>query len=276
MLAGSDRYGRYGACEALGYMGTRANAAAPRLIALLKDKDPWLQSLAAMAIAGLGPDAYKASVDDLLRMAVRYSPTDPRRMAQRYAAKALFDRYRGSHTRIAQSNMLENVDRKLLYSAIRSILQNEDGRTRGLLGNLYGELSDRDQKALMPEVLKAVDESAPSGIMFANGIRTAGLVVVAKHRIKEGLPLCLKVTEIQKWGKKGRVLSCLKSLRRYNPASIKTVLPQLKQLEKDILNHRESKTVLKGSVKLIREIIQEAEAATGEPDFVPLKKFLAS
>jgi hypothetical protein len=80
-------------------------------------------------------------------MAVRINPSDPRRMAQRYAAKALFERYRGPHTRIAQAKLLESVDRKLLYPAVRAILKNEDGRTRGLLGRLYGELPDRDLMA---------------------------------------------------------------------------------------------------------------------------------
>jgi hypothetical protein len=275
LLSGSNRDGRYGACEALGYMGSRANAAAPELRALLKDPDPWLQSLACTALAGLGPEAYKASVPDLLRMAVRFSPTDPRRMAQRYAAKALFARYRGPHTRLAQANLLESTDRQLLYPAVRAILKNEDGHTRGLIGRLYNDLPDRDLKELMLDIIKAVEEPAPSGIMFASGIRMAGLEVIAKHRIKEGLPLCLKVTEIEKWGKRSRVLSCLKSLRKYNPASVKTILPQLKQLEGDILNHREAKTVLKDSVQLIREIIEEAETATGKPDFIPVKKFLA-
>lgn len=274
MLAGSNHYGRYGACEALGYLEARANPAAPELRALLEDPDPWLQSLACTAMAGLGPEAYKASVPDLLRMAVRFSPTDPRRMAQRYAAKALFSQYKGRQCRVVKENLLESIDRKQLYPAIRSILKNEDGRTRSLLGPLFGDLPDPDLRELMPDIIKAVDKPAPSGIMFANGVRTAGLEVVARYRIKEGLPLCLKVTEIQKWGKKSRVLSCLKSLHKYNPASVKTVLPQLKQLERDILDHREAKTTLKDSAQLIRDIIEEAETATGNPDFIPMKEFL--
>jgi HEAT repeat protein len=50
LLAGSDRNARYGACEALGCMGRRADAAAPQLRALFNDPDPWTQSLACNAV----------------------------------------------------------------------------------------------------------------------------------------------------------------------------------------------------------------------------------
>ena len=98
LLAGSDRDARYGACEALGCLGPRADAAAPQLRALLKDPDPWLQSLACKALPALGPEARKASVSDLLAMTARANPADPRRMAQRAACIALFSPYPGSRT----------------------------------------------------------------------------------------------------------------------------------------------------------------------------------
>ena len=97
---------------------------------------------------------------------------------------------------------------------------------------------------------------------------------LAKNKIKEGLPMCLKTMEIYKWGKKGRVSSCLKILRSYGPAAAKTILPELRELEKDMLKHSEARSVLKDALKQIREIIEEAEKATGRPDFVPLKDFL--
>ncbi|MEO7796795.1 MAG: DUF6288 domain-containing protein, partial [Opitutaceae bacterium] len=93
LLASANRYARYGACEALGYQGAKADDAAPQLRALLKDADPWLQSLAAKALPALGPEARKASVSDLLAMTARTSPADPRHMAQRAASTALFSPY---------------------------------------------------------------------------------------------------------------------------------------------------------------------------------------
>lgn len=275
MLDSSDSNTRYGSCQTLGFMGTRAYKAGPKVRALLRDSDPWMQCLACDAIWNLGDDVYKESVPDLLRMAVRSNPSDPRKVAHRYAGKALFNRYKGQKSRIVQAGLLDGIDRQLLYPAIRSILKNEDGWARSFAGSLLNDLSEDDLKMLMPDILKAVEELAPSGIMFASGIRTAGLKVLAKHKIKEGMLLCLDITEIEKWGKKGRVHSCLKSLESYGPAAVKTILPKVKELEKRMLKHKEAKSVLKDSVSLIRKIIEEAEKATGEPDFVTLKELMA-
>ena len=96
MLASSNRYARYGACEMLGYLGARADAAGPQLRAMLKDSDPWLQTLASKALPALSPEVRKASVNDLLAMAARANPADPRRMAHRGASQALFAPFPGS------------------------------------------------------------------------------------------------------------------------------------------------------------------------------------
>ena len=274
MLAGFDRNGRYGSCEALGYMGSRANAAAPELRALLKDPDPWLQSLACTALAGLGPEAYKASVPDLLRMAIRFSPTDPRRMAQRYAAKALFARYRGPHTRISQANLLDSTDRKLLYPAVRAILKNEDGRTRGLIGRLYGELSVRDLKALMPDIIKAVEELAPSGIMFASDIRMAGLEVLIKHRINEGIELLADYARNQKkHASEHRIVKVMKMLKSYGSHG-KRVLGHLEATAKYFETEEEGfpRTLSRRKAKLVRETIKEIETSTDEPKLIFLNR----
>jgi len=274
MLAGSNRYGRYGACEALGYMGSRANAAAPQLRALLMDPDPWIQSLAAMAIAGLEPKAYKDSVDDLLRMAVRFSPVDPRRMAQRYAAKALFARYRGPHTRIAQANLLESTDRRLLYPAVRSILKNEDGRTRSLLGPLFADLPDRDLMELMPDIIKAVEEIAPSGIMFASDIRMAGLEALAKRRINEGIELLADYARYQKkHASEHRIVKVMEMLQSYG-AHAKRVIPHLEATAKYFETEEEGfpRNLSRRKAKLVRETIKKIEASTDKPNVIFLNR----
>jgi len=97
LLASSNRYARYGAFEALGYLGPKADAAAPQLRALLKDPDPWLKSMASLALPALGPKERKASITDLLIMAASPTSTDPRWTAQRTACMALFSRYPGQH-----------------------------------------------------------------------------------------------------------------------------------------------------------------------------------
>jgi len=142
------------------------------------------------------------------------------------------------------------------------------------VGSIYKNLSIGQLAPILPEILAAIQVPSPSGVMFSSGIRLQGLDLLAKNKIEEGLPMCLKTMEIHKWGKKGRVSSCLKTLRSYGPAAAKTILPELRQLEKAMLEHSEAKTVLKDSLKQMREIILEAEQATGKPDFVPLKDIM--
>ncbi len=73
--------------------------------------------------------------------------------------------------------------------------------------------------------------------MFADGIRLSGLEILAKHRIKEGLPQCVSLMDPGRWGLKNRVARCLKVLRTYGGAA-KSVIPKLRELEKELLSRR--------------------------------------
>ena len=272
MLAGEDRNARYGACEALGYLGPRADAAAPPLRALLEDPDPWMQSLACLALAALGPEERKASVSDLLKMVLRSNPADPRRMAQRSACRALFAPYpgsRGPQSILAES--LEGVDRELLYPAIRSVLENDDGAARGSLSRIYGKLTDRDLIELMPAILKAIVQLAPSNEMFGDGIRLAGLDLVSRLRIREGLPLCVSVIEPDRWGQGNRLPKCLEYLGRYG-AHAREVLPQLQEIRRELVSGDRKKEESE-QVKLLDKTIAEIAASKVEPKLLSLKEF---
>jgi hypothetical protein len=82
----------------------------------------------------------------------------------------------------------------------------------------------------LPAIHAAVVEPAPSGIMFADGIRTSGLEILAQHRIAEGLPLCIDLIEPERWGLDGRIDRCLAALKVYGGAA-KSELPRLRALE---------------------------------------------
>jgi len=224
MIAGSDREARYGAIEAVGFLGPRADAAGPVLRTLLEDDDPWVQSLACRSLAALGPDERKASVGALLRMSTRPNPRDPRRMAQRAASEALFSRRGG-----ILSQSLDGVDRELLYPAIQSILQNEDAHARGPVGDVYGRLTDDDLAVLMPDVLAAIEKLAPSNEMFADGVRLAGLDLLSRLHVREGMTLCVDVIEPSRWGQGRRLPACLAYLSRYG-GHAREVLPRLVEL----------------------------------------------
>ena len=258
LLASSDRDSRYGAMEALGNLSSKTDVAA-RVSALsqtLQADDVWSRILAAQAIAQIGEPA-KAAVPQMLERLAKTDPeTDPRGMEQRYLCFSLFDRRGGL---IGRS--LEGVDRELLMKAVRVGLQNEDGRARGSLATVYEHLTYDEIKPLLPAIRQAIVEPAPSGIMFASGIRLSGVALLAKHRIREGMPLCLQILEIDKWGKKNRITECLKTLKTYGAAA-KTVLPQLRQLEKNLLAHREAR-MLAPVIEQTRALIKKIENATG-------------
>ncbi len=267
MLASSNRYARYGACEALGCLGAQADAAGPQLRALLKDSDPWLQTLASKALPALSPEVRKASVDDLLAMTTRANRADPRRMAQRGACQALFALFPGARgPRSILADSLEGVDRQLLYPAILSILENEDGVARGSLGRIYGKLTDRDLAVLMPAIVKAIREMSPSNIMFADGIRLAGLDLLSKRHIREGMQLCLDVIEPGRWGMGHRFDQCLDCLSRYG-GNARELLPELQKLKKRVGRDKAK------SAKLDK-LIADIQADTNPPKLQTVAEFI--
>lgn len=258
MLKESDLHARLGACQALAQLKGRAAPAVPVLRKTLQAKDLWLRVKAAEALAAIGKPAMPA-VPDLLSMLVDKDPElDPRGMQQRYLCFALFNQSGGLLKR-----SLDGVDRKALFAAVRAGLGNEDGRARGALASVYKNLNYDEIEPLLPAIHKAVVEPAPSGIMFASGIRLSGLEILAKYRIKEAMPLCFDVMAIDKWGKKGRIDRCLKALQIYGGAA-RPMLPRLRELEKKLLGHRETKS-LQPTIQLVRKTIKAIETAEKTP-----------
>ncbi len=252
MIDSTSLYARYGACQALAHLKTSSPQAVATLRKQLKHEDLWLRVKAAEALAHIGQPAMGALPELLTMTAKGPTPKDPRAMEQRYLSFAVFGKL--------LRKSLDGVDEKLLQEAIVAGLQNQDGRARGTIGGIYQKLSYEKIKPLLPSIHEAIVTPAPSGIMFASGVRISGLEVLATHRIKEGLPLCLEVMELTKWGKNGRIKRCLDALEKYGPAA-KSLLPKLKQLEEDLSSHREAK-MLKSHTERVRKIIQSLEETT--------------
>lgn len=274
LLAGPQRDGRYGACKALGALGPKADAAAPQLRALLKDPDPWMQSLACEALPALSDEVRKASVSDLLSVVVRPNPADPRRMAQRIAATALFSPYPGSRTpRSILADSLVGVDRTLLYPAVQSLLQNDDSVVRGSVNKIFDDLTPADLAVLLPAITKAVEHLAPSNEMFGDGIRLAGLDLLSRLHIREGLGLCITVMEPDRWGAGNRLKPCLDYLPRYGTHA-KTVLPALKEM-RDRLIAKGGKKANTEQVEHFSRCIAAIESATTTPTLIGVAEFSA-
>jgi hypothetical protein len=251
---------RYGACEALILMKGDAAPAVPKLIGLLKHEDLWLRVKAAEALAHIGTPAMSALPVLLERLAKGPTNSDPRGMEQRYLCSSVFG--------IMLKKSLDGVDRDLLGKAVTAGLQNQDGRARGNIGNIYQQLSLEELKPLLPAIHEAIVKPSPSGIMFADGIRLSGLELLAKHRIREGMALCLDIMDIDRWGKKNRIERCLKILASYGGAA-EPLLPRLRQLEQDLVKHSEARN-LQPSIDLLRKLMRDIESATESPALIGL------
>jgi hypothetical protein len=272
MLAGTHRDARYGACEALEALGKRADSAAPQLRAALKDSDPWVQCLAAEAIPALSPEVRRTCVSDLLALTGSTNPADPRRHAALSASLALFANYPGERgpQSILESS-LDGVDRAQLYPALQALLNHQDSIARGGASRTFSKLTDADVVALLPDIVKAIQQLAPSNEMFADGVRLAGLDLLSRLHIREGMDLCVTVIEPNRWGEKNRTKSCLDSLKRYGTHA-KAVLPKLQEIRTYLAN---VKRVSPDHLKQFDDGVAAIESSTAAPTLVGLTEFKA-
>lgn len=262
-LGGGNHFATLGACQALTALGKKGAPAVPALRKTLASTDLWTRIQAANALAAIGDAAMPAVPDLLSLLSAEKLESDPRGMQQRYLAFALFDRRDGLLKR-----SLNGVDREALYEAVRNGLGNEDGRARSTIGSFYTRLSGSEIEPLLPAIHRAVVEPAPSGEMFADAVRTAGLEILAKHRIAEGLPLCLEVMEPERWGKQKRIEACLKALGMYGGAA-KPLLPELEQIEATLRTHTEAKS-LSASIDLLVKTMEVIRTDPDPPALRPL------
>ena len=247
LLGSDDYYTRLGACQALGKL--KSERAVRSLRKVLKDEDMWMRITAADALASIGKPAMSVLPDLLERLAKGPTKEDPRGMEQRYLNFAIFDKM--------LKKSIDGVDRKLLNKAVIAGLENEDGRSRGSVANVYKQLTFDEIKPLLPAIYEATSERAPSGIMFLSNVRMAGLEILAKHQIKEGIPLCFKVMAMDKWGKGNRITRCLNAIGQYGGAA-KSLLPELRDLEKQISQMNSPKS--KNQLDLVRKVISKVES----------------
>jgi hypothetical protein len=274
LLDSSDRNSRYGACEALANLGPKADSAAPQVRALLNDKDPWLRMLAARTLPCMGPKVRTTEVASLLRAASLKDATDPRQRLVGEVAKALFAPMPGTdEPKPILSESLEGVDRPLLYAALKEILANEDGLIRGLAAGIYPLLSADDVKALLPEIVAATRKNAPSGEMFRMGIRWAGLELLARFRIREGMGICVDMMNEYEWGRE--LDPCIKPLKKFGGAA-KEVIPRLRETMAAMPKGYEANqwnSSLTPDIQSIKKLIKEIESDKNPAPVLSVEEF---
>lgn len=266
MLDSPYVYSRYGACEALKLARGAAEPAVPMLLKQLDHPDLWVRVKAAEALAEIGPPAMRALPVLLERLAKGPTKEDPRGMEQRHLCDAVF----GSMLR---NNSLEGVDRDLLNKAIAAGLTNQDGRARSTTANIYGKLSYEEIEPLLPSILAAVETPAPSGVMFADGVRIAGLEVLASHRIAEGMAISADYIRNQnKWASEKRTPQILKILLSYG-ANAKSVIPHLNETAEmfDDGERNFPKHLSIEKAAMVREAIATIEASKETPELKKLR-----
>jgi len=268
MLDSPSLDARYGACQGLIFLRGRGAPAVDALQKTLSHEDIWLRIKAAEALAAIGEPATKA-VPQLLELLARVDvKNDPRGMQQRYLSFALFD-----HDGLL-GRSLEGVDRPALYKAVRAGLKNEDGRARGSIGTVYRHLSLAEIKPLLPAIHEAIVQPAPSGEMFADGIRVEGLRLLSQYHIEEGMNALVIYTRDQNpWESQNRTPELMKILLTYGTHA-KAVIPDLTTIanyfendEKDFPPH-----LMRMKGESVRETITAIEASTESPELVRLKE----
>jgi len=268
MLDSPSLDARYGACQGLIFLRGRGAPAVDALQKTLSHEDLWLRIKAAEALAAIGAPATKV-VPQLLELLARVdAKNDPRGMQQRYLSFALFD----NEGLLGRS--LEGVDRPALYKAVRAGLKNQDGRARGSIGSVYRHLSLEEIKPLLPAIHEAIVEPAPSGEMFADGIRVEGLRLLSQHHIEEGMNALVIYTRDQNpWASQIRTPELMKILLTYGTHA-KAAIPELTKIanyfEKDEKDFPPDLMRMKG--KSVRETIAAIESSTDSPELVRLKE----
>jgi len=267
MLDAPTLVARIGACQALEKLRGRAAPAVPKLREILKAEDLWLRVKAADALAAIGAPAMVAAPELLEMLAKGPTADDPRGMEQRYLSFALFNRRGG-----LLGNSLDGVDRDLLMKAVRAGLQNQDGRARGSFDSVYANLSFEELKPLLPAIHEAIIEPAPSGIMFSDQIQTAGLQLLAKYRVSEGIELIARYTRTQKPHASqiriGGILEMLKSYGAHAQRAIPILEESIQYFENDEPDFPRQMSLQKA--QNVRDTIREIKAATDRPELISL------
>ena len=206
LLDSVNLHSRYGGLQALRYTKHGNEAAMNAVLQkALTSKNLNVRLYAIHAFTGpkdrLHSMAHLA-VDDLLKLAVKHDSMDPRRMIQRYLCFALFSakNNNGINGIFKDGAGMEKVDATLLIPAIRELLTVADGKARSCVGTAYQKFNPQHLKLLWKDIHKATVDIAPSGIMFADGVRVNGLQMMLDHNLIEGVALSSEVLQERRWG----------------------------------------------------------------------------
>jgi hypothetical protein len=215
---------RIGACHALGALGDAA--AAPALLAVIgdADADPWLRGRALHALRSLGP-ATVATVEALLRTALVEKPADPRGDLDLDLAITL-----GS---LLEDPYAMKLDFDLFHAAVTKLLGHRHHSARGQMMRLLAKIPPAHFHAVAGRIVEVIrNENLQYETYHDDAARAAGLAILERLNIRDGIELAVATLETDKWGQGPRIYGPkgrLALLAKYGAAA-RTVLPRLKAM----------------------------------------------
>jgi HEAT repeat protein len=270
MTRGKNPNARLGAVNAIGELKGRAAPALDTLAKLLNDDDRWLRVQTAEALRNIGADA-KPVLPQMLKATAVQDETDQMQFAVGALSYALFYPGGAYGPSGILSKSVDGVSKDLLYPAIRSVAINPDSAARGCLRSTYTLFTLDDVQALAPEIVASIETMAPANTMFSKGVRLAGIQMMARLKIEEGIPLTIMLMNIKDWGKGYIIQTSLDVLKQYRGAA-KAALPDLKKLAADVPKKMNDKAQAEHD-KLLK-LIELIETDTTQPKLVSLKAYL--
>jgi hypothetical protein len=273
LVEGKDAHVREGACEALGNL--KSVEALPVFVRLLSHKERGLRFKAAQAIKKLGGSAAPA-VPQILEAVVKtaeplqpISWADPIQFTHGQLAGTLFA---GPLT-----PNVKQVDKSLLYPAIRAIALNPDGMARGPMGRYFQSLTVEEAQALAPDILQALLIPCPADKMFSNEIRMGAFKTLTKYNFIEGVEAGVAYAKTQGGhGSESRTAEIMKEIVKYGSAA-KGAIPGLKELIDQFNEEAKAGKFPGGDFNKrrtipVEETIKAIESATTHPELRSIKK----
>ena len=250
---------RAGACAALGFLGQRATQAVPRLSEALDDPSPIVCISAGYALGRIGQPAKQALPELLLALRDSQEPElmRPKQQALAYSlghapATTAPLYFSGILPQLdKEENPLDDLDRELVYQTVTRLLHDPSGRTRGCGAFLFNFFTREDVSRMAQEIYDAIETPAMNYLMFDDDARRRGLDLMARFRIKEGLPLCFETFDFKKWGAYARFPARFNTLQAYR-GNAKPFLPQLYEM-RELWAKGEHRDKLEETIKVIEK-----------------------
>lgn len=227
MLDSQNRETILGGIYGLEYQRGKAAPAVDELVRLLSNDDVWIRFRSGAALCAIGASAREKAVPVLLKSALKTSKDDPREMHQRYISFILWGGGVNGEPRGLIARDMKGVDHALLVPALKKLMRNTDGQTRALVAKPIKMMTQAELDPLWGDIVWAVKNPSPSGIMFNGVIREIGVDTLVKHRFKEAIPLCAEYARnMKQHGSQERIYRVMDMLKGYGAAA-KSELPAL-------------------------------------------------